>query len=245
MENTIAHDVIKLPSLGLSYKNKNKSLKVAYLNGYDENLLFNQKLIDDNLAFDELIKSKILDKDFDFEELTNDDKFTILVFLRNCLTDEYNIELIDPKTEKTFPHVLKLDTIKTNDIVPELNQNGFIEFVTKSGKKIEFRYLNPKEEKFVIERETARSQQLNIKIPETRTAMLVAQIVSIDGNGDKLNIERVIKKNTLKENYEIRKFIDSNKPGLNLNYSTKSPSGQTVDFKLQLGVEFFRPFWGL
>ena len=48
MNFNLPHDVVPLPSQGLFYKNKKKSIKVGYLTALDENLLMsnNTHLVD-------------------------------------------------------------------------------------------------------------------------------------------------------------------------------------------------------
>ena len=43
MNLNLPHDVVPLPSQGLFYKNKKKSLKVGYLTAQDENILLSKR----------------------------------------------------------------------------------------------------------------------------------------------------------------------------------------------------------
>ena len=44
VETILPYDVVTLPSEGIFYKNRKKTLKVTYLNASDENLLASQSL---------------------------------------------------------------------------------------------------------------------------------------------------------------------------------------------------------
>ena len=70
LDPTIAYDVISLPSQGIYYPNKKKTIKVAYLTAADENILSSPSLIANNMVVDELLKRKILDKDLLYQYLT-------------------------------------------------------------------------------------------------------------------------------------------------------------------------------
>ena len=59
IDPTISYDVVELPSRGIYYQNKKKSLRVAYLTASDENILSAQNLIQSNTVIDELLKSLI------------------------------------------------------------------------------------------------------------------------------------------------------------------------------------------
>ena len=59
IDPTIAYDVVELPTKGIYYKNKKKSVKVAYLTAADENILSSQNLINTGKVIEELLKRKV------------------------------------------------------------------------------------------------------------------------------------------------------------------------------------------
>ena len=67
IDPTIAFDVVELPSRGIHYPNKKKSVKVAYLTAADENILSSPNLMATNSIIGELLKRKILDRDINVE----------------------------------------------------------------------------------------------------------------------------------------------------------------------------------
>ena len=66
IDPSIAYDVIELPSRGIHYTNKKKSVRVAYLTASDENILSSPSFLSTNTVITELLKRKILDKFFFF-----------------------------------------------------------------------------------------------------------------------------------------------------------------------------------
>ena len=58
MNFNLPHDVVPLPSQGLFYKNKKKSVKVGYLTAQDENLLASVNMGTTNII-SQLLKTKI------------------------------------------------------------------------------------------------------------------------------------------------------------------------------------------
>ena len=87
IDPTIAYDVIELPSRGIHYANKKKSVKVAYLTASDENILSSPSLVSTNGVITELLKRKVLDKDLSVDEIVEEDRQAILIFLRNTNLD--------------------------------------------------------------------------------------------------------------------------------------------------------------
>jgi hypothetical protein len=74
IDPTIAYDVVELPSRGIHYQSKKKSVRVAYLTAVDENILSAQNLIATNGVVDELLRRKVLDREITPEEITEEDK---------------------------------------------------------------------------------------------------------------------------------------------------------------------------
>jgi len=74
IDPSIAYDVVQLPSQGLSYTNKKKSVRVGYLTAADENVLMSPNLINGEAVIDELLRRKILDRDLDVNELLEEDR---------------------------------------------------------------------------------------------------------------------------------------------------------------------------
>jgi len=111
IDPTIAYDVVELPSKGIYYKNKKKSVKVSFLTAADENILSSNSLLVSGSMTQELLKRKILDRDLPIDELIEEDKQAILIFLRNtAFGTEYSITTTDPKTNQSFTSVVDLST---------------------------------------------------------------------------------------------------------------------------------------
>ena len=103
IDPTIAYDVVELPSRGIHYTNKRKSVRVAYLTAADENILSSPSFLNTNTVIPELLKRKILDRDFPIDEIVEEDRQAILIFLRNtAFGSEYTLTTYDPKTDKEF-----------------------------------------------------------------------------------------------------------------------------------------------
>ena len=70
-------------------------------------------------------------------------------------------------------------------------------------------------------------------------------IKSINGTRDLLQIRNFIEKMPIRDSQEFRKFVNDNKPGLDLSQKVIAPSGEEVQVVVGFGVEFFRPFYAI
>ena len=163
-ETILPYDVVTLPSGGIYYHNKKKSVKVTYLNASDENLLASAAARQNDLV-DTLLQRNILDKDILVSEMAECDKEAILVFLRNtAFGPEYKIKLKDPSTEKEFETSIDLSVLKTKETKVILDNNNEFEFhLEKSNKKCKITFLTPEQNKHL--KEIDKQNQDNIHNP--------------------------------------------------------------------------------
>ena len=246
MENfdpTIAYDVVQLPSQGIAYQNNKKSLKVAYLTAADENILTSPNLLQSETVIDELLKRKVLDKDFNVEDLIEEDRQAILIFLRNtAFGTEYKIVLTDPATKSTFEAIVDLSVLKTKDFSLTADSNGeYSYFLPITKKNITFKYLTKKQEDEL----DAIKNSSKEGVAPLSTKRLEMMIKSIDGQRDPMAIYQFIQNLPIKDSQEFKRFASENKPGLDLILEVTAPSGEKVPFLVDFGVEFFRPFYGI
>ena len=84
-----------------------------------------------------------------------------------------------------------------------------------------------------------------MKVKPMATKKLEKCVVDIDGEKDPMTISLEIHKLPLFDAQQIRKFLSTVEPGLELERVAKSPSGKDVNFTVNFGLNFFRPFFGL
>ncbi len=244
IDPTIAFDVVELPSRGIHYPNKKKSVKVAYLTAADENILSSPNLMATNSIIGELLKRKILDRDINVDDIVDEDKQAILIFLRNTgFGTEYTLTTTDPKTDKEFSFNVDLSELKLKDFTLVEDVNGeYPYFMEKSKINITFKFLTKKQE---TEIDNIRDSWNGIGVPPIITKQLEFMIKSIEGNRDPMNIRNFIENLPIKDSQDFRKYVLENKPGLDLTQEAITPSGDKIQVKIGFGVEFFRPFYGI
>lgn len=239
----LPHDILQLPSGGIFYKSKKKSIKIGYLTAQDENLLAN---FDPKLSVNEsivlpLLRRKIYEKDLRADELTDGDVEAILLFLRNTsFGPEYTIGVNDPKTDQQFSTTVLLDelNIRKNNISP--GENGVFSITLPMSKsKVEIKMLT------LGDRVSLEQEVRNYPIASASpvvTSRLNKQIISLNGDSDRTKISTFIESMPIADSKYIRRFILENEPKLDLRKEVIAPSGERVMVDIAFGVEFFRPF---
>lgn len=240
----ISYDIVELPSKGIFYTNNKKTLKVAYLTASDENILTSPSLSQSGELMDTLLKAKILDKDVEVMDLAECDKQAIFVFLRNtAFGPEYKFKLTDPKTKQEFEHTEDLSILKTKEINIEPDKNGLFDFkLPVSGKSCKLRLLTPADNKQLTELEKSYE---GMKVKPMATKRLEKCVMELDGERDAMTISVAIHTLPLRDSQEIKKFLKSVEPGLDINKVAMAPSGEKITYQINFGLNFFRPFFGL
>jgi hypothetical protein len=245
IDPSIAYDVLELPSKGIHYSNGKKSIRVAYLTASDENILASPNLPNTTSVINELLKRKVLDKDLSIDEIVEEDKQAILIFLRNtAFGSEYKFNVIDPKTQKEFETIVDLSEIKVKEfnLKPDINDE-YSYFLEKSNVDITFKFLTQKQEDEI---EKIRESWNGNGVAPVITKQLEFMIQTIGGVRDPLQIRNFIEtKMPIKDSQDFKKFVRENKPGLDLTKKITTPSGDTIQINVGFGVDFFRPFYGL
>lgn len=245
IDPTITYDIVEFPSRGIHYTNKKKSVRVAYLTAADENILSSPNLLASGKAVDELLKRKVLDKDFQIEDMVEEDRRAIMIFLRNTsFGTEYQVTVTDPKTKEKFEANIDLSTLKMTEFTLKEDINGeYPYFLKKANFPITFKFLTQKQINELEEMEKSWNGQ---GVPPVKSKKLEMMIKSINGNKNPMEIHSFIEnKMQYTDSLDFQKFADENRPGLDLRKTVIAPSGEEVQIRIGFGAEFFRPFYGI
>jgi hypothetical protein len=239
---TEPHDVVQLPSQGLYYKNKKKSVKVGFLTAADENLLANGARNGGEGLISQLIRTKLYEPDFRPEDLLDGDLETILIFLRNTsFGPEYKVKLIDPETGNYFDSVINLESLDFNKPSVEPDSEGlFTVTLPKTSAVVKLKLLTYGD---TLELDKMANNYPSGLIPPRVTWRLMKQIASVNGETSNEVISKFVNTMPIMDSKFISSFIRDNEPRLNLDKEITAPSGKKVLTKVTFGAEFFRPFF--
>jgi len=238
---TLPHDVVQLPTGGVFYKSKKKSVKVGYLTANDENYLIGSSNSGENIILS-LLRNKLYEHDLRPEELLNGDVEAILIYLRNTsFGSEYTVNLIDPKTNKPFTATITLDelNLRKTEVQPD-NDGTFTTRLPRTGVTVK---LRPTTFNDTLDIDKMVSQYPPGRQAPKVTWKLLKHIVEIDGDSDRGNIATFVETLPIMDSKYIRQFLRDNEPSLDLKRTVIAPSGELVSFEITFGVEFFLPFF--
>jgi hypothetical protein len=234
---TLPHDVVPLPSGGVFYKNKKKSVKVGYLTAADENIL----MAGGSDVTTNLLRNKIYEPDLRIDDMLEGDVEAILIFLRNtAFGPEMELNLIDSLTRKSFKTTVSLDELSViNGQLPS-EDGTFTTTLPKSNVTVKLKPLTYGE---IME-----ISKLELTYPQGRvvpkiTWRLQKEIVEVNGVSDKSEIAKFIEQMPIVDSKYIRQFMNENEPKLDMSRVVSTPSGEKMTVNVGFGVDFFRPFF--
>lgn len=240
----LPHDVVQLPSGGIFYNSKKKSVKVGYLTAADENILSNfdsRKTVKESIVLP-LLRNRLYEKDIRPEELLECDIHAILIFLRNTsFGPEYSVSLEDPITDRRFEHTFTLDELNIKKTNSQPNEDGtFTVELPISKNVVKIKMLTLKDN---IDIDHILQSYPSNRVQPNVTLKLSRQIVELNGETDLGKIAYFVESMPIGDSKYLRRFINDNEPGLDLVKEVIAPSGEKVSYSIAFGVEFFRPFF--
>ena len=236
---TLPHDVVQLPSQGIFYKNKKKSIKVGYLTASDENILMGGA----NDLTMTLLRAKIYEPDIKVEELLEGDVEAILIFLINTgFWPEITLNVTDPVTKKPFKSNVLLDQLNIINGQQPNEDGSFTTLLPKSQSTIKLKPLSYGE---IIEiGKLAETYPQGRVVPKV-TWRMQKEIIEVDGSTDKASIAKFVESMPISDSKFIRKFMNENEPRLDMTKTIIAPSGEKLTVNVGFGVDFFLPFFWL
>jgi hypothetical protein len=234
---TLPHDVVQLPSQGIFYRNKKKSIKVGYLTAADENII----MAGGNDLTINLLRAKIYEPDIRIEDLIEGDVEAILIFLRNTgFGPEITLNLTDPSTKKTFQADVTLDQLSIINGQQPNDDGTFVINLPKTESTIKLKPLTYGE---ILEIGKMADTYPQGRVVPKITWRMQKEIIEVDGSTDKATIAKFVESMPIADSKFVRKFMNENEPRLDMTKIIMAPSGEKLTVNVGFGVEFFRPFF--
>lgn len=244
-QQNVPFDVIPLPSLGKVYQNKKSSMKVAYLNASDENILTNPNLLESGKFLEILINRKMLDTNLRYKDLLVGDRNAIMIWLRStAYGSDYPIQVYDPSTGKPFETNIDLSKLKMIELNVDTDIKGHISYTLPISKnEIKFRLLTVGDLDDIeshVEK-IKNDPNLGPEFLDTSTYILKKQLTSINGHTSQEVIDDYCNQMLLGDVKEFRKYVDNIESGMDMNLTVKTPGGESINTFFPLNTSFFWP----
>lgn len=247
---SVAIESVPLPSRGVIYSPESavfgqETLDVKAMTAKEEDILTSRAYIKNGTVITELIKSCLIDKSINVDELITGDRVALMVALRiTGYGSDYDVECECPQCSAKSKQTFNLSELKIKrlEIEPISQGSNLFEVVLPVSKKtVKVRFLNGYDEK-ELATTASRKQKLGLQTDSIVTDKLNISITSVDNITDRNKITQFVNNMPARDSLLLRKFLDSNEPGIDMTVTMKCPSCfEESDLKLPLGTSFFWP----
>jgi len=243
-------ETVPLPSAGAIYPagspvSGRDTVDIRCMTAKEEDILTSRALIKKGTVITELLKSCLIDKEIEPDMLIAGDRNAIMTAIRvTGYGADYTVDVDCPACGEKSKQNFKLTDlpIRRLEISPvEFGRNLFEFRLPASGKTVQFKFLNGKDELDIAvtaERKKKQGQQTDNLV----TQKLMYSVVAVDGLTDKVKVQSFIRNMPARDSLALRKFMDANEPGIDMKSWMTCPScDETSEVRLPLGVSFFWP----
>jgi len=240
-------EVVDLPSQGLLYPKDSSlssgTIEIKYMTAREEDILTSANLIKKGIVIEKLLQALIVDKSIKVDELLIGDKNAILIAARIlAYGKEYIVEYDGQKIKVDLTSLKdkKLDKSKVSDGVNEFEFD-----LPATKRKLIFKLLTSADE-IEIEKEIAGYEKIGDGVGYGLTTRLKHQIVSIDGDTKRANINSFVDNEFLsRDSMAFRIHMAEIMPDVDMKSTYIDSEGNEKEFTVPMTVTFLWPSVGI
>lgn len=246
-------ETVPLPSAGKVYPQDStlfnvETVDIRPMTAREEDILTSRALLKKGTVITELIKSCLVDRSINPNDLLGGDRNALMIAIRiTGYGPEYAAEIECNECGTKAPHEFNLGDlpIRRLTLEPSASGSNLFEFVLpKSRKLVKFRFLTGKDEEEILTT-SEKQKKLGLSTESNVTTNLLHSIVSIDGVEDRTKISNFVKMMPARDSLALRNYIRDNEPGVEMKQETSCPScGHSGEVVMPLGVNFLWPSAG-
>ena len=254
MRDDFAYEVpvetVPLPSNGTVYNSdsplfRQEMIDIKAMTAKEEDILTSRALSKKGTVITHLLKSCMMDKRIDPDEMLTGDRNAIMTAVRiTGYGADYNVEVDCPACGEKSKQAFDLTQlpIKRLNIAPVAEGANLFEFTLPvSKKRVRFKFLTGADEAELATMQERKKKQ-GMTADNLVTQRLMFAIQSIEGVTDKTKIATFIRNMPARDSLELRRHIDSNEPGVEMKSWMDCPSClEHSEVRLPIGAAFFWP----
>jgi hypothetical protein len=245
----IAAEAVPLPSRGVIYSNESlqntETLEIKPMTAKEEDILTSRAYIKNGTVISKLIKSCLVDKSINPDDLISGDRNALLIALRiTGYGADYTLDISCPECGKTNTSTFDLSTlpIKRLQMDPvEVGENIFEVQLPVTKKSVQVKFLTGHDEKeMMIINERKKKNGFNVE--SAVTDRLARSIISVAGITDKNKINLFAQHMPARDSLALRRFLDDYEPGVDMkSHMSCTHCHEESEVDLPIGATFFWP----
>ena len=241
---------VPLPSNGIVYPVDSplyglETLEIRAMTAREEDILTSRALIKKGTVITELIKSCLVNKSIDVEDMLVGDRNAIMTALRiTGYGSQYTVEVDCPDCGERSKQDFQLTElpIRRLEISPVADGANLFEFkLPMTKKKVHFRFLTGHDETDITITQERRKKMGSIA-DNLVTTRLQHQLVAIEGVKDRSKINMFVRNMPARDSLALRKHVDKHEPGIEMKHWMDCTSCmESSEVRVPMGASFFWP----
>jgi len=246
---------VPLPSRGVVYPPEHplhlqETIQIRAMTAREEDILTSKALIKKGTVITELIRSCLIDKSIEPNDMILGDRNAIMVALRiTGYGADYAVEVSCPSCSERSKQNFDLGALPIARLSHDPIAAGSNVFEVKMPKNrdtdpdltIRYRHMTGHDETFIAQMQERKKKQ-GFHNDNLITTRYQQQIVAINDVTDKTKIQMFIQKMPTKYSIALRKAMDGNEPGIQMKQHVQCPSCfEESEVSMPLGASFFWP----
>ena len=247
-ENKFPTEMVTLPSKGYFYPENSPlskgEVEMKYMTAREEDIITSPNLLKQGIAIDKLLEALIVNKKVNISDLLIGDKNALIVGARilayGKMYDFVTFNDVGEEVEATVDlTTLKDKEIDFDKLPPNVNEFPFV--LPNSKREVTVRFLTHRDEKEIV-REATALKKVSSTVVKTMTSRMKRLIASVDGNSEKAYVNEFVDKELLSvDALELRKYLNSINPDINLTTVATFPDGDEQEVAVEITAQFFWP----
>lgn len=246
-------DVVPLPSKGICYPVDHPlhgvdRVEIRSMTAKEEDILTSTALLKQGKAMSALIRSCLLNKTIDPDDLLTGDRNAILMAIRvTGYGPEYEVKVACPACEEIVDHTFNLQKLSvTNfaeDVSPiEPGTNKFLFKLPVLKKDVIFKLQTGSSQREVDQEQEASKRKLGPAADKPVTTNIFYHTLSLGGETDRGKLRSIVERLPAGDSRALRNYMDKISPGIEMVQEMKCPHCDAVsEVEVPMGTEFFWP----
>ena len=246
---------VPIPSKGIVYPvdhplHMQETVQIRAMTAKEEDILTSKALIKKGTVITELIKSCLIDKRIDPNDMILGDRNALMVALRiTGYGADYAVEVNCPacgeRSKQSF-NLGELPITRLQDNPVADGSNVFEVTMPKTRETdpdlvIRYRHMTGHDEQHITQMQERKKKQ-GFKSDNLITTRYQQQIIAINDITDKTKIQMFIQRMPTKYSIALRKAMDNNEPGIQMKQHIQCPACfEESEVSMPLGASFFWP----
>jgi hypothetical protein len=246
----LAIESVPLPSRGVIYSEDKgiydtETLDIKPMTAKEEDILTSRAYIKNGTVISKLIKSCLVDKSIDPDDLISGDRNALLVALRiTGYGADYELDINCPACSKSNKSTFNLSELKIKRLQVEpdvLGENVFNVVLPVTKKNVKVKFLTGHDEKeMMITNDRKKKSGLNTD--NSVTDRLNRSILQIENIKDKNKIKLFVQNMPARDSLALRRFLDNHEPGVDMKATMEcTHCFEESEVELPIGPTFFWP----